>query len=95
MLCIRDSKRESDGFGNKSIGKGLASDIVRLYRQGRFSFFFLVITDIEGDSIFIQTNSKRPASLNQMQRAAQKCFMHGILQIMIPEGGLAESHMHM
>ena len=92
MLCIRDSKRESDGFGNKGIGRGLALDIVRLYRQARF---VLADVNIEGDAIFIQTNIERPASSNQTQHAVQKCFMHGILQIVITEGGLAESYMHM
>ena len=74
MLCIRDSKRESGGFGNKGIGRGLASDIVRLYSQARF---VLAITNIKRDAIFIQTNSKRPASSNQTQHAVEKRFMHG------------------
>lgn len=73
---------------------------VRVLHQTSFGcivrhVFYLAIIDIEGDSIFIQTDSKRSASSNQMQHAVQKCFMHGILQIVITEGGLAESYMHM
>lgn len=83
MLYIRESKRGADGFGNKGIGKGLVLDIVRLCRQALL--FSFDVTTIESYMVYILINNRQPASSNQMKRSVQKCFMHMILQMTMPE----------